>query len=60
MVHLPITCPSCGKSRYNYGDCNCPDGRLLGIDRRRAALNKALMLLDDEEREVLGLKQEAG
>lgn len=56
MVSLPITCTSCGRKRFNYGSCTCPDGQLFDIDQERAALKRRLERLDAKEREVLGLR----
>lgn len=59
MVSLPITCSSCGRKRFHYGSCECPDGQLFEIDQERQMLRRRLETLDAKEREVLGLKPEA-
>lgn len=59
MVSLPIICSSCGKKRWHYSHCDCPDGQLWWIDQRRESLRRELAKLDDKERKILGLKTEA-
>lgn len=59
MASLPITCSACGRQRYHYSHCECPDGRLWWIDQQRGSLKRRLKELDDEECDVLGLKHQA-
>lgn len=59
MVSLPLKCASCGRLRYHYSHCECPDGRLSWLDQRRRSLCRELEKLDAEEREILGLKPQS-
>jgi hypothetical protein len=53
-MRLPIKCSSCGKERYHYGACDCPEGRLLEITHQRHALQHTIARLDEEEARILG------